>query len=422
MDLLGADSKISLKEWQIRTNLEHERIQERQPAMIGPQAHLDQVLLTHGCLVEGTVKRSVLFPGVQVEEGAVVEDSILFFDTIVEAGAKVKKVITDKRVMIGARGPDRRRVFRLAQSEFSPFAVFRADGYRTGYAPSLPDSSRGQLYPLPLLGRERFRFERHPFRSDPIVSKTLVMLLAGGVGSRLNVLVEARAKPAVPFGGNYRIIDFTLSNIMNSGLERVGVLTQYKPLSLMGHIGSGEAWDFKGRNRGIKILPPHTGEKDSDWYKGTADALRQNMDYLTRYDPEEILIVSGDHIYYMDYAPMIAFHRQKKADLTVAMMEVPREQAVHFGIAQKGGGGTYRRLGRKAEKSKRIPGLPRHLCLPGPLSIKGPSEPGLYGFRTTPDPFGRGPGSHFCLSLFRVLAGRRDPGLLFRGPYGSFKS
>jgi glucose-1-phosphate adenylyltransferase len=168
------------------------------------------------------------------------------------------------------------------------------------------------------------------------VSKTMVMLLAGGVGSRLNVLVEARAKPAVPFGGNYRIIDFTLSNIMNSGLERVGVLTQYKPLSLMGHIGSGKAWDLEGRNRGIKILPPHTGERDSDWYKGTADAFRQNMDFLTRYDPEEILVVSGDHIYYMDYAPMIAFHRQKKADLTVAMMEVPRDQAVHFGIAQTG--------------------------------------------------------------------------------------
>ena len=165
------------------------------------------------------------------------------------------------------------------------------------------------------------------------------MLLAGGDGSRLNVLVEARAKPAVPFGGNYRIIDFTLSNIMNSGLERIGVLTQYKPLSLMSHIGSGQAWDFEGRNRGIKILPPHTGEKDSDWYKGTADALRQNMDYLNRYDPEEILIVSGDHIYYMDYAPMIAFHKQKKADLTVAMMEVPREQTVHFGTAQTGGGG-----------------------------------------------------------------------------------
>ena len=168
---------------------------------------------------------------------------------------------------------------------------------------------------------------------------TLVMLLAGGVGSRLNVLVEARAKPAVPFGGNYRIIDFTMSNIMNSGLERVGVLTQYKPLSLMSHIGSGKAWDFEGRNRGIKILPPHTGEKDSDWYKGTADALRQNMDYLSRYDPEEILIVSGDHIYYMDYAPMIAFHKRNQADLTVAMMEVPREQSVHFGIAEVVGQG-----------------------------------------------------------------------------------
>jgi glucose-1-phosphate adenylyltransferase len=184
------------------------------------------------------------------------------------------------------------------------------------------------------------------------VSKTLVMLLAGGVGSRLNALVEARAKPAVPFGGNYRIIDFTLSNIMNSGLERVGVLTQYKPLSLMSHIGSGKAWDLEGRSRGIKILPPHTGEKDSDWYKGTADALRQNLDYLTRYDPEEILIVSGDHIYYMDYAPMIAFHRRRQADLTVAMMEVPRDQAVHFGIAQVDGAGRIVDWEEKPKKPK----------------------------------------------------------------------
>jgi glucose-1-phosphate adenylyltransferase len=106
------------------------------------------------------------------------------------------------------------------------------------------------------------------------MSRTLVMLLAGGEGSRLNILVQARAKPAVPFGGIYRIIDFTLSNIMNSGLERVGVLTQYKPLSLMSHIGTGRSWDLEGRNRGIKILPPHTGDKDSDWYKGTADALK----------------------------------------------------------------------------------------------------------------------------------------------------
>ena len=184
------------------------------------------------------------------------------------------------------------------------------------------------------------------------MSNTLVMLLAGGEGSRLNVLVEARAKPAVPFGGIYRIIDFTLSNIMNSGLERVGVLTQYKPLSLMSHIGSGKAWDFEGRNRGIKILPPHTGEKDSDWYKGTADALRQNMEYLTRYDPEEILIVSGDHIYYMDYAPMIAFHKRNRADLTVAMMKVPKEQLVHFGTAQVNGHGRIKDWEEKPKEPK----------------------------------------------------------------------
>jgi glucose-1-phosphate adenylyltransferase len=184
------------------------------------------------------------------------------------------------------------------------------------------------------------------------MSNTLVMLLAGGEGSRLNVLVEARAKPAVPFGGIYRIIDFTLSNIMNSGLERIGVLTQYKPLSLMSHIGSGKAWDFEGRNRGIKILPPHTGEKDSDWYKGTADALRQNMEYLTRYDPEEILIVSGDHIYYMDYAPMIAFHRRNRADMTVAMMEVPREELVHFGTAQVDGQGRIKDWEEKPQDPK----------------------------------------------------------------------
>lgn len=112
-----------------------------------------------------------------------------------------------------------------------------------------------------------------------VKKEALVLLLAGGVGSRLNILVQNRAKPAVPFGGLYRIIDFSLSNVMNSGLTKVGVLTQYKPLSLMHHLGMGEAWDFTGRSRGVKILPPHTGFKDSDWYKGTADAVRQNINF-----------------------------------------------------------------------------------------------------------------------------------------------
>ena len=118
----------------------------------------------------------------------------------------------------------------------------------------------------------------------------LVLILAGGVGSRLNILVGHRAKPAVPFAGIYRIIDFSLSNVMNSGMTRVGVLTQYKPLSLMRHIGGGEAWDFTGRTRGVKILPPRTGEKESDWYKGTADAIRQNIDFIESNPSEEVII------------------------------------------------------------------------------------------------------------------------------------
>ena len=142
--------------------------------------------------------------------------------------------------------------------------------------------------------------------------QTLVLLLAGGVGSRLNILVQNRAKPAVPFGGIYRIIDFSLSNVTNSGLKKVGVLTQYKPLSLMDNLGSGAAWDLTGRSRGVKILPPRTGSKDSDWYKGTADAVRRNIDFIESNPSDEVLILSGDHIYHMDFDAMIAFHRQKR--------------------------------------------------------------------------------------------------------------
>jgi glucose-1-phosphate adenylyltransferase len=162
-------------------------------------------------------------------------------------------------------------------------------------------------------------------------NETVVLLLAGGVGSRLNVLVQTRAKPAVPFGGLYRIIDFSLSNVMNSGLDQVGVLTQYKPLSLMRHIGAGEAWDFTGRSREVKILPPRTGASDSDWYKGTADAVRQNIDFLKGHPSRQVVILSGDHIYQMDLEKMIDCHQQKKADVTVAMMEVPLDQIHQFG-------------------------------------------------------------------------------------------
>ena len=163
--------------------------------------------------------------------------------------------------------------------------------------------------------------------------RTVGMLLAGGVGSRLGVLAMVRAKPAVPFGGAYRIIDFTLSNAANSGLNNLGILTQYKPLSLMKHVGTGAAWDWIGRTRRVEILPPRTGEKDSDWYRGTADAVAQNLDFIRDLNPERVLILSGDHIYWMDYGPMVDFHREKGADLTIAMMRVPWEDTRHFGVA-----------------------------------------------------------------------------------------
>jgi glucose-1-phosphate adenylyltransferase len=159
----------------------------------------------------------------------------------------------------------------------------------------------------------------------------LVLLLAGGIGSRLNLLVGHRAKPAVPFGGIYRIIDFSLSNVMNSGLTKVGVLTQYKPLSLMAHIGNGEAWDFTGRTRGIKILPPRTGDSDSDWYKGTADAIRQNIDFIKNNPSDQVVVLSGDHIYRMDFDAMISYHLHKKADITIGMMVVPKRDIHQFG-------------------------------------------------------------------------------------------
>ena len=159
------------------------------------------------------------------------------------------------------------------------------------------------------------------------------ILLAGGVGSRLNILVRHRAKPAVPFGGIYRIIDFTMSNISNSGITDVAVLTQYKPLSLMDHIGNGVSWDLSGRARRVKIFPPKTGEDDWDWYRGTADAVRQNIAFVMSAGGNEIMILSGDHVYHMDYRLMVSFHRAKKARVTIATLSVPWEETHQFGTA-----------------------------------------------------------------------------------------
>lgn len=160
----------------------------------------------------------------------------------------------------------------------------------------------------------------------------VAMILAGGQGSRLGVLTKNLAKPAVPFGGKYRIIDFPLSNCANSGIYTVGVLTQYKPLELNSHIGIGDAWDLDRRDGGVAILPPYQEEKGGDWYKGTANAIYQNIEYVDRYDPEYVLILSGDHIYKMDYDEMLDFHKEKNADVTIAVIDVTMEEATRFGI------------------------------------------------------------------------------------------
>ena len=162
--------------------------------------------------------------------------------------------------------------------------------------------------------------------------KCIAMLLAGGQGSRLGKLTSSIAKPAVSFGGKYRIIDFGLSNCTNSGIDTVGILIQYKPLVLNQYVGTGEAWDLAVSDGGVHILPPYAGEKGGEWYEGTADAIYHNIDFIDMYNPENVLILSGDHIYKMDYNKMLEEHEAHNADLTVSVIEVPWDEASRFGI------------------------------------------------------------------------------------------
>ncbi len=165
-----------------------------------------------------------------------------------------------------------------------------------------------------------------------VAKKCVAMLLAGGQGSRLGVLTKNTAKPAVPFGGKYRIIDFPLSNCTNSGIDTIGVLTQYKPLKLNSYIGIGQPWDLDRLNGGVTILPPYMKQTAGEWYSGTANAICQNIEFIEAYQPEYVLILSGDQIYKMDYSAMLAYHEEKKADVTIAILEVPWEDASRFGI------------------------------------------------------------------------------------------
>ena len=158
------------------------------------------------------------------------------------------------------------------------------------------------------------------------------MLLAGGQGSRLGILTKNMAKPAVPYGGKYRIIDFPLSNCVNSGIYTVGVLTQYQPLELNDYIGNGQPWDLDRENGGVHILSPYQKIEGTEWYKNTANAIYQNINFIDRYSPEYVLILSGDHIYKMAYSKMLSYHKEKNADCTIASLEVPWEEASRFGL------------------------------------------------------------------------------------------
>lgn len=185
-----------------------------------------------------------------------------------------------------------------------------------------------------------------------IKKKCVAMLLAGGQGSRLGVLTGKIAKPAVPYGGKYRIIDFPLSNCTNSGIDTVGILTQYKPLELNDYVGSGKPWDLDRLNGGVHILPPYQGQKGGDWYKGTANAIYQNLEFIERYNPEYVLILSGDHIYKMDYSKMIEQHEATGAACTISVLEVSLEEASRFGIMNTNPDGSIYEFEEKPKNPK----------------------------------------------------------------------
>ena len=187
-----------------------------------------------------------------------------------------------------------------------------------------------------------------------MASKTNVvaMLLAGGQGSRLGVLTKNIAKPAVPYGGNYRIIDFPLSNCVNSGIYTVGVLTQYQPLELNDYLGNGQPWDLDRQNGGVHVLSPYEAIGGAEWYKGTANAIYQNINFIEKYDPKYVVVLSGDHIYKMNYAKMIDFHKKNDAACTIAVIEVPWEEAPRFGILATDENDKIYEFAEKPEKPK----------------------------------------------------------------------
>lgn len=190
------------------------------------------------------------------------------------------------------------------------------------------------------------------YSTNSMRKECIAMLLAGGQGSRLLVLTEKTAKPAVPFGGKYRIIDFPLSNCVNSGIDTVGIMTQYQPLELNDYIGNGAPWGLNRNFGGVHILPPYSKSGKSEWYKGTANAIYQNIRFINRYNPKYVLVLSGDHIYKMDYSKMLDFHKKNNSECTISVLNVPIEEASRFGIMNTNEDNSIYEFEEKPKKPK----------------------------------------------------------------------
>jgi glucose-1-phosphate adenylyltransferase len=241
---------------------------------------------------------------------------------------------------------------RLPQDDKATRKLLK-DGYAMGQRMSWEVVARDYL--VPGLRRAAGRAHAAPMvraPRRPSEMRTLAMILAGGEGTRLSILTRKRAKPAVPFAGKYRIIDFTLSNCVNSGIYRVGILTQYRPRSLNDHIQRGRPWDLDRMTDGVTLLQAYLGRRESDWYQGTADAVHQNLDFIISRKPDVVLVLSGDHVYKMNYTPFIEYHERKGADMTVATINVRPKDAYRFGILVVNGDGRVVEFHEKPSKPK----------------------------------------------------------------------
>ena len=249
-----------------------------------------------------------------------------------------------------------------------------------------------------------------------MTSSVLTLILAGGEGERLSILSQERAKPGVPFGGKYRIIDFALSNAVNSGLTDVAVLTQYAPRSLIDHIGVGRPWDLDRSHGGVSLLQPYIGRgKAHRWYRGTADAVLQNLEFIEDRNPDLVLILAGDHVYKMDYRPFIETHVAKGAEVTCAVRTVPIEDAHRFGIMEVDGEGLVTNFVEKPARSRRNPGQHGGLCLQlaGAARVSGARSRRFWEARASLA--GHGAAARLRLRVQGLLAGRGDDRELLAG-------